>query len=299
MRLLLLGLWVGSLVNVSTGAAEPTPIRVWPGTPPGKTVSSALAEVDITKPEDRLIAGRRVTRISNISVPTLIVYQPTPAKRNGAAVIICPGGGYQRIATDAEGTEVAAWLNSIGVTGILLKYRVPAQEGQPIWLGAVQDLQRSISLVRSRAAEWGLNPARIGACGFSAGANAAGLAAAFGKDRKYPAADAIDQVSCRPDFGLLIYPANFWDPKTDGFNTSVPISSAMPPMFLVQNYDDPVNPLNALLLAAELKRHNVPAELHMYAVGGHGFGIRPVAGEACTTWPASAEVWLRTSQLIP
>ena len=283
-----------------TGArgADPEVIPVWPSTPPGET-GTLPAEHDTTGPKGRMVAGQRVTRITDVSVPTLTIFRPAPDKDTGTAVIVCPGGGYKILAFDLEGTEVAQWLSGIGVTGIVLKYRVPARPGQPEYLAAVQDLQRAMSLVRSRAAEWKLNPAHIGVCGFSAGGNAAGLTSTFGNDRKYAAADEVDQVACRPDFGLLIYPGDFWDKATGRLSATVKIPANMPPQFLVQNMDDPISPLNAILFAEELSRHKVPAEMHIYAQGGHGIGLRSVAGLACTTWPAACEVWLRASKFIP
>jgi acetyl esterase/lipase len=285
-----------SLYLTRVTAAPLEPLRLWPGSAPGE--SAALPpESDTTGPTGRLVAGARVTRITNVSAPTLTVYRPAPERDTHAAVIICPGGGYKILAIDLEGTEVAAWLNRIGVTGIVLKYRVPTRAHQPRWQAPVQDVQRAMSLVRSRASDWGLDPARIGVCGFSAGGNAAGLAATFGNERKYPAADAIDRFPCRPDFGLLIYPAYFVDSATGSLESQIKIPADMPPQFIVQNDDDPIS-LNALVFATELKRRHIPVELHLYTRGGHGIGLRPVPGLACTTWPEAAEAWLRTRQLI-
>ncbi|PAW63688.1 MAG: hypothetical protein B9S34_13875 [Opitutia bacterium Tous-C1TDCM] len=286
----LLGLFVFPLVAF---AAEPLVLNVWPGPPPGET-KTLPPEADQTKDSDALIAGRRIIKLGNVSVPQIAVYRPAKAKDTGAAVVICPGGGFNILAYDLEGTEVAAWLNSLGVTGIVLKYRVPARDPAVRWRAAVQDAQRALSLVRSRAVEWGIDPRRIGILGFSAGGAAAGLAALAGDNRVYPELDATDAAPFRPDFALLIYPAYFVERGQttlkipDGFAAT----KAVPPVFFVHAFDDGVPVQNSLLLAAELKRAGGSAEVHVYDVGGHGYGLRPVADRPVTSWPARAGEWL-------
>jgi acetyl esterase/lipase len=155
-------------------AATPTILNIWPGKPPGET-KELPAEVDLTKDTDKLIAGKRIIKLGNVSTPQIAVYKPEKSKDTGASVIICPGGGHHILAYDLEGTEVAEWLNTIGVTGIVLKYRVPFRNPDKRWGAAVADAQRAVSQVRSKAAEWNLDPKRIGICGFSAGGETAGL----------------------------------------------------------------------------------------------------------------------------
>ena len=284
-----------------TGAAAPAPqvLNVWPGNAPGET-KVLPPEADTTKSDGRTVGGRHVVRLGNVSTPQLAVYRPSQDKDTGAAVVICPGGGFNILAYDLEGTEVATWLNSIGVTAIVLKYRVPFRDPQQRWKAAVQDAQRTVSTVRARAAEWKLDPKRIGILGFSAGGSAAGLTALFGPARQYDAIDAIDQVSSRPDFALLIYAAYFVERGQDTMNPALPmkVTKDAPPMFFVHAFDDGIPVQNALLLAAELKKVNVPAEVHVYDVGGHGYGLRPVPELPVTTWPKRAEEWLARRGLL-
>lgn len=272
-------------------AAEPLVLNVWPGPPPGET-KPLPPESDQTKDTDRLIGGRRIIKLGNVSTPQLAVYRPAREKDTGAAVVICPGGGFNILAYDLEGTEVAEWLNGIGVTGIVLKYRVPARDPQKRWLAPVQDAQRAMSLVRSRAREWGLDPQRVGILGFSAGGATAGYAALLREERQYPAIDAIDQTPCRPDFALLIYTAGFVERGQTTMNQTVAVTKEAPPMFLVHAFDDNVPVQNALLLAAELRKVGGSAEVHVYDTGGHGYGLRPVAEHPVTSWPKRAEEWL-------
>jgi acetyl esterase/lipase/rhodanese-related sulfurtransferase len=272
-------------------AKEPKSINVWPGKAPGE-VKDLPPESDISKPGQGLVAGKPVIRLGNVSTPMLAIYRPAKAIDTGAAVVICPGGGHSILAYDLEGTEVAEWLNKIGVTACVLKYRVPARDPKVRYRAAVQDAQRAMSVVRSHATEWGIDAKRIGILGFSAGGEVAGLTALFGTDRLYERSDAIDKISCRPDFAILIYPAYFDDQGK--LREHVRVTKAAPPMFFAHAANDPVTSLNSLLLATELKKAGVPAELHLYATGGHGFGLRPQADKPCTQWPAVCETWLRT-----
>ncbi len=282
--------------SVALGA-EPLTLNVWPGKPPGET-KELPPEADQTKPEDRLIAGRRIIKLGNVSTPQLAVYRPAKNKDTGAAVVICPGGGHHILAYDLEGTEVAEWLNEIGVTGIVLKYRVPFRDPEKRWLAAVQDAQRAMSLVRSKASEWKLDPKRIGILGFSAGGQVAGLASIFDERRQYEPLDDLDKVSCRPDFAVLIYPGGFEVQGQPKLRDEVQVTKQSPPMFFVHAYDDGVTALNTLLLATELKKVGVPAEVHVYATGGHGYGLRHVEGQPVTDWPKPCEAWLKTTGII-
>jgi acetyl esterase/lipase len=287
-------LWVAA---PALAAAPATLLNVWPGTPPGET-KALPPEVDQTKDTDKLIAGRRIIKLGNVSTPQLAIHRPPRDRDTGAAVVICPGGGFNILAYDLEGTEVADWLNSIGVTGIVLKYRVPARDPKQRWLAAVQDAQRAVSLVRSRAGEWGLDPARLGILGFSAGGSTAGLTALAGGKRHYEPVDAVDTVSCRPDFALLIYPAYFVERGQTTLNPDVQVPKEAPPTFFVHAFDDNVPVQNSLLLAAELRKAGGSAEVHVYDTGGHGYGLRFVPELPVTTWPKRAEEWLTRRGLL-
>ena len=196
-------------------AAGPAPIALWPGTAPDEP-KALPPEADMTKPTDPLIAGRRIIKLGNVSTPTITIYRPEPAKDTGATVVVCPGGGYSILALDLEGTEVCDWLNSLGVTGVLLKYRVPGRPGQEHYAAALQDAQRSVGLVRHQAKELGLDPDRIGMLGFSAGGSLSALLAGHYATRNYAPVDAADAVSCRPDFVVLIYPGGLVDARDGG-----------------------------------------------------------------------------------
>ncbi|HEY4248857.1 MAG TPA: alpha/beta hydrolase [Lacunisphaera sp.] len=286
-------MFVGASVAANT--VEPRPISLWAGSPPGETVTFP-AEADTTKPGDDLVAGRRVIRMGNISDPTITIYQPDTAKNIGAAVMVCPGGGYYILAMDLEGTEVCAWLNSIGVTAVLLKYRVPVREGQHPRAAPLQDAQRALGLVRHRAIELGIDPHRIGVLGFSAGGHLAANLSNNHDARTYPLVDAADRASCRPDFCLLIYPGDLLaQDKNYALVPELSVSSAKtPPTFLAMAEDDGARVENALYYYIALKNAKVPAEMHLYPDGGHGYGLRRTAHDV-TSWPDRAADWLRTS----
>ena len=277
--------------------ATPLTLNLWPATPPGDENVKLDEEKDITKDTDRLIAGRRIIKLANVSTPQIVVYRPAPEQDTGASVVICPGGGHFILAWDLEGTEVAEWLNTIGVTGIVLKYRVPARDKEMRYKAAVQDAQRAVSLVRSKASEWKLDPNRIGILGFSAGGETAGRASLLVNERLYEPVDEADKAACRPDFSLLIYPAYFVEKDQPKLREDVKVTKEVPPMFFVHAYDDRVTPLSSLLLAAALKQVDVPAEVHMFATGGHGFGLRPTDAPV-THWPKLAEAWLRVRGVL-
>ena len=268
-------------------AAEPLVLNVWPDKAPGE-IGKAEPESKVPPREGQ---KQNVIRLTNVSVPTLSVYRPE--KSNGAAVVIAPGGGYNILAWDLEGTEVAEWLNTLGVTGIVLKYRVPVKEPR---LGPLQDAQRALSLVRSKASEWQLDPKRIGMLGFSAGGNLAARACLQYDKRQYDAIDAVDQVSCRPDFGVLVYSAYLID--ADGkLKPDYQPTKETPPIFFAHAYNDGVKPENSIALFLAMKQIGVPAELHVYSSGGHGFGLRK-SDQPVSTWPARCGDWMALSGLL-
>jgi acetyl esterase/lipase len=269
-------------------------LNVWPGAAPGAPASSAV-EADTTKATDNLIAGRPLVRLGNVSVPTLTLYK-AKGKSSGArpAVVVFPGGGYNILAIDLEGTEVCDWLNAAGVTCVLLKYRVPNTGPYPKSSAALQDAQRAVGLVREHATEWGIDPKRVGVLGFSAGAHLAAALSTHYNKRVYDAVDGADKLSCRPDFAVVVYPGYLaLAEKNFAPNPDINPTADTPPTFIVQAEDDPVHVENALVYYQQLKNAKVPAELHIYAQGGHGYGLRRTALPV-TKWPEAAEKWLHT-----
>ena len=272
-------------------AAEPLALKVWPGKPPGETAQVGPEQLQPEQP-----GQRKVARLTNVSEPTIAVYLPPAEKRTDAAVIICPGGGYRILAMDLEGSEVAEWLNSIGVTGIVLKYRVPMRDEKAPHLVPLKDAQRAISLVRSKASEWKLDSKKIGVLGFSAGGNLAGAACTMFAQRGYEPIDAVDEVSCRPDFGVLVYPAYFID-DAGALKPEYQPTAETPPMFFAHAWDDRVKPENSIALFLGLKQAGVPGELHIFSAGGHGFGLRP-SEFPCSSWPQRCESWLVQQKIL-
>jgi acetyl esterase/lipase len=277
-------------------AWQPAPghltLNLWPHGAPGGAAGAA-PEVDTTTPKDNLIAGKPLIRLGNVSVPTLTVYEPK-GKNSGAAVVVFPGGGYHILAIDLEGTEVCDWLNSVGITCVLVKYRVPDSGPYPKSPAALQDAQRALGIVRSHASEWHIDSNRIGVLGFSAGAH---LAAALGthfEQRLYELIDAADRVSCRPDFAVIIYPGYLaFVEQNFAPNPEIHVTSQTPPTFIVQAEDDPVHVENSTVYFLSLKNAKVSAEMHIYASGGHGYGLRRT-DLPITSWPKLAETWMQT-----
>jgi acetyl esterase/lipase len=320
--------------SVQETAWQPPPghaqIPIWPGTVPD---AKPVAGPEVAKPTGKefLVAGRPVVGVSRVSWPAMTIYTPN-AQNTGAAVVIFPGGGYIDLAIDLEGTEVCDWLTSKGVTCVLLKYRVPGEPGYPKPAPypksgpypespmALEDAQRTIGLVRFHAAEWHIDPRKVGVLGFSSGGHlVAAISTHFAK-RLYPAVDAADEESCRPDFAVAIYPGHLslsaaeWDakqgareyllhyPATEdrnlGMNPDIPVTHRTPPTFLLQAEDDHVDDVNdSLAYYIALKNADVPVEMHLYSQGGHAFGLRrtklPITG-----WPQLVETWLRTIGVI-
>lgn len=285
IRICLLLLSFGSL---TADAAEPTIIDLWPGKPPGET-KDLPPEIDIAKDTDKPVGDRRILKITNVSKPTLAIYRPEQSIDTGAAVVILPGGGHYILAYDHEGTEAAEWLAKNGVTGIVLKYRVPARDKDKRWLAAVQDTQRAVRVVRGKAKDWGIDPKRIGVLGFSAGGEAAGIAAIQHAQDHYP----IDgeQLSSRPDFVALIYAGGFLEKDNTKLRDYVKPTKTTPPMFLAHAFDDGVDVRNSILMASEMKVVGVPCELHVYATGGHGYGMRNT-GHPVNAWPQRCLEWM-------
>ncbi len=287
------------LLAEKIGAAEPPQIMtLWPGKVPGEK-SDLPQESNVTKPTDRLVSGKPVTRIGNVSKPTISIYRPSSEKNTGTAVLVFPGGAYNILATDIEGTEICEWLNSLGVTAVLFKYRVPRRAGLEKHFAPLQDAQRAVGLVRQRATELQINPKRIGVVGFSAGGHLASTLCAHTEQRSYTNVDSADAISCRPDFALLIYPAYF-TPTNDltKFSPEIKVTTNQPPTFMTMTQDDPLHVENVLLYSLALKEAKVPFELHVYPTGGHGYGLRKIESSVAT-WPDRAKEWMSRQGFLP
>jgi acetyl esterase/lipase len=272
------------LSSFSIAADAPATLDVWPGKPPGDTGAAVKEDWQ----------GKKVT---NVTQPTLTVYRPAKDKDTGVAVIVCPGGGYKVLMMSYEGEDVAQWLSSIGITGIVLKYRVPAPPGVERFMPGLQDAQRSVSLVRSKAKEWGIDPERVGILGFSAGGHLTAATCTNFDKRAYPQIDAVDEVSCRPDFGVAIYPGGIVVKGTESqISPEIRVSKQTPPIFIAQATDDPGSD-NSVYLYLALKHAAVPTELHMYTRGGHGFGIK-ATDKPSATWPQRCEEWMRSQGIL-
>lgn len=304
LALALFGLIAFSLSASSQAPSDwhPAPghptLLLWPGGAPGPQTANG-PEHDTTTAKDNLVAGRPLVRLGDVSAPTITLYAAPENNNSGAAVVVFPGGGYQILAIDLEGTEVCDWLNSIGVNCVLLKYRVPGSGPYPKSAAALQDAQRAMGMVREHAAEWKIDAKRVGVLGFSAGGHLAAALSTHFEQRLYPAVDGADQLSCRPDFAIVIYPGYLaLAEKNFEFNPDIPVTASVPPTFLVQAEDDPVHVENAVEYFMALKKAGVPAELHVYTHGGHGYGLRPTAMPV-TTWPHTAAIWLHTIGVLP
>jgi acetyl esterase/lipase len=295
---------IAAFLSVSTSllaqwppAPGHTTLDVWPHGAPGAP-ANLPPEGDTTTAKDHVVAGKPVIRIGNVSTPTLTLYTPPAGKNTGAAVVVFPGGGYRILAIDLEGTEVCDWLNTMGITCVLLKYRVPDTGPYPKSDAALQDAQRVMGIVRAHEVEWKINPHRIGVLGFSAGAHlAAALSTHFDK-RIYAPIDVADQLSCRPDFAVIVYPGYLAIAEQNfAANAEIHPTEQTPPTFIVQAEDDPVHVENSTVYFLQLKNAKVSAEMHLYAEGGHGYGLRPTALPV-TGWPKLVETWLNTLQFL-
>jgi len=291
--------WSTSLLAQSSWPPAPghITVNVWPGTAPGAT-ANLPAEADTTTAKDGLVAGKPVVRIGNVSTPTLTLYTPK-GNNTGVAVVVFPGGGYSILAIDLEGTEVCDWLNTAGINCVLLKYRVPHTGPYPKSAAALQDAQRALGLVRQHAAEWKIDPNRVGVLGFSAGGHLAAAISNHFEQRLYDPIDAADKLSCRPDFAVVVYPGYLaLEDKNFAANADINPTANTPPTFIVQAEDDPVHVENAVVYFLALKNAKVPSELHVYAQGGHGYGLRRTE-RPITTWPQAVETWLHTIKILP
>ncbi len=323
-------LFASSHLNAQQAVWQPLPghtqVPIWPGAAPDPQPVKGLEAVEIDP--KFLIAGKPVTGVKNVTRPTMTVYAPT-GKNTGAAIVVFPGGGYQILAIDFEGTEVCDWLTARGITCVLLKYRVtdvgpyPKSGPYPESPMALEDAQRTLGLVRFRAAELHIDPHKIGVLGFSAGGHLSVAMSVHFDKRLYPTVDAADQVSCRPDFAVAVYPGHLsrsaaeWDaragtrrfvlPQPDrlsladknlGLNPDIRVSAQTPPTFLLQAEDDHVDSVyDSLSYYIALKKAGVPAEMHLYSHGGHAFGLRPTKFPI-TGWPRLVETWLQTIGMI-
>jgi acetyl esterase/lipase len=278
----------------SLSAAEPETFSVWSGTPPG----DENFHVPPANPKAKAAPKDDIVRLPLITDPTLTLFRPPAGQANGVGIIVCPGGGYNILAWNLEGTEVAEWLNSIGVTAVVLKYRVPRRDPARPHAAPLQDAQRAIRHVRQHAADWGIDAGRVGILGFSAGGNLAVMAATHWDEETYPKRDALDELSCRPDFVVPIYPAYLGDEKNPGpLSPSIRVTAKTPPVFMTVTHDDVLRGMNAAQLYVELKKANVPAELHIFSRGGHGYGLRKPEN-AVSQWPKLCEQWLRAQGYI-
>jgi acetyl esterase/lipase len=290
-----LTLLFGLVLAAAEPAEKPLVLDLWPGKVPGEN-----APIGEEKLLEAKAGQKQVKRLTNISKPTISIYRPAKDKDTGAAVLIAPGGGYNILAWDLEGEEVAQWLNSLGVTGIVLKYRVPRRPDQPKDkppVGALQDAQRALSLVRAKAKDMGLDPKRIGMLGFSAGGHLSAWTSTNFDKRAYEPLDDVDKQSCRPDFAVLIYPGGVVAKDKDELSPEIRVTAETPPMFFAHAGDDKVRPENSVQLYLALKKANIPAELHIYSSGGHGFGLRK-SDQPCSTWPARCAEWLQTQGVL-
>jgi len=253
-------------------------ISLWPGKVPGEAKPKASPVADTKNKDD-------VFRYAEVTDPALEVFIPDKSVSNGSAVIVCPGGGYNILAYNLEGTEIAAWLNRLGYTAFVLQYRIPDKKE-----GALQDAQRAIRLVRSESKKWGIDPEKIGIMGFSAGGSLSARASTRFNERTYSPVDKTDSLSCRPSFTMLIYPAYLDQGPNLSLTPELTLTKDVPPIFIFETTDDPYGN-SALVLGKALRDAKLNVELHLLPEGGHGYGLRP-GKRAAETWPLLAERWL-------
>lgn len=273
-------------------------VTVWPGEAPEEpgTVGAEKTRPSPKSSRKYVEVTESTTLVTNVTRPTLTIYRPPKDQDTGTAVLICPGGGYWDLYWQLEGEEVAAWLNSIGVTGIILKYRVPRRpdevKGEPA-RRPLQDAQRAVSLVRSKAGEWGLQPQQIGMIGFSAGGHLAIATATSFEKRTYAPVDDVDKISCRPDFAIAAYSGYLKAKDKDEIASGLRIPAGTPPIFLVHGGADIISPPeHSVTMFLALQKAGVPTELHIYATATHDFGVRPV-NHPCAAWTQACANWLR------
>lgn len=285
-------LFIGVCCVVSSVMAQKNSVLLFPKGAPGEVAK--LTEKSSSEGDE--IGGESVLRMTDVSEPTITIYRAPDEVASGAAMVVCPGGGYNILAYDLEGTEICEWLNNIGVTAVLLKYRVPRREGREKHAAPLQDVQRAIGYVRAHGEELDIDPNRIGVMGFSAGGHLSAMVSNNFAERTYPAVDAADKVSCRPDFCLLVYPAYLSGDKFQ-LAPELKVSSATPPTMLIQAEDDNPHIYSSLFYYYALKEAGVPAWMHLYSKGGHGYGLRDT-GAAVNEWPDRVEDWFREIGVI-
>jgi acetyl esterase/lipase len=292
MKIVLAGLCAFHLFAAACFAApEPVTLKLWPNGPPSSITPPSAATAKLIQSYGK----PGPNRVSNVIEPTITVYRPE--KPNGASVIVAPGDGYMFLSWVHEGTQVCDWLNSIGVTAILLKYRTPTRDEKEVFTAPVQDACRALGLVRHHAAEWGLDAKRVGLLGFSAGANLAGHVAWDRGARSYPQDPELDDPH-GPDFLVFIYGGGFLNSGDKSkFLEGFSMPADAPPAFFLVAHDDKSNPIEATMLYLEYKKHNLSAELHIYASGGHGFGMRD-EGKPISAWPTRCAEWMKSIGLL-
>jgi len=280
------------------GFETPPVVEVWPGTAPDESGNIGKEKVRMSPKSNRKrVEVTEPTRlVTNVAQPSLTIYRPAKDKDTGTAVLICPGGGYWDLYWQLEGEEVAAWLNSIGVTGIILKYRVPRRPDEPRSEPArrpLQDAQRAVRLVRSRADQWGIKPNQIGIVGFSAGGHLAIATTTSFERQTYEPVDDVDTISCRPDFAIGVYSGFLKAKDKDEIAPWLHIPEGTPPIFLAHGGADIVSPPeHSVIMYLALRKAGIPAELHIYATAAHDFGVRPI-DHPCSTWTQACAAWLR------
>ena len=281
----------------AVGADKSMVVGVWPGVPPEESGNIGEETVRMSpKLERKQVEVTESTKlVTNVTKPTLTIYRPPKDRDTGTAVLICPGGGYWDLYWQLEGEEVAAWLNSIGVTGIILKYRVPRRpdevKGEPA-RRPLQDAQRAVRLVRSNAGQWGINPRQIGVVGFSAGGHLAIATATSFDQQTYEPVDDVDKISCRPDFAIGVYSGYLKAKDKDEIAPGLRIPVGTPPIFLAHGGADIISPPeHSVLMYLALRKADIPAELHIYATAAHDFGVR-TSDHPCSTWTQACAMWL-------
>lgn len=276
----------------SPSMSQEQTIKLFPEGIPGETTPMEEKE----SREGNRVAKETVLRITDVSEPTITIYEAPEELASGSAIVVCPGGGYNLLAYDLEGDEVCLWLNELGITAILLKYRVPRREGKEKHEAPLQDLQRAISYVRANADYLNIDANRIGVMGFSAGAHLAVMGSTAYESRSYPIVEKIDKHSCRPNFCMLVYPA-YLDGDNFSLSPEIKVTSKTPPTLLIQTEDDQSYINSSLFYYYALKEAGVPAWMHLYSQGGHGYGLRDT-GSVVNSWPDRAEDWFREIGVI-
>lgn len=232
--------------------------------------------------------SRDVIRITDITSPSITVYPASVSGKPAPAVMVCPGGGYNILAINLEGTEIAEWLNSIGFTAVVLKYTVPKDRD-----AALRDAQRAMGLIRLHSTEWNIDRKKLGVLGFSAGGHLSARLSTTFETRNYTAVDEADSLSCRPDFTVLVYPAYLGD-EAYNLPKEICVTTNTPSAFIVQAQDDTGHINSSIAYYLELKKQKIPAELHLFPYGGHGYGLRP-SDKAVSHWPELCERWLKNT----